>query len=152
MFPMSKVFKSIVGLAIITSSIGLAATPAKAESKPAQCQRFGQALSALSQHLVSARRNPNLSRDANTDRLLVASEKGLKQLQSRQFSDPKIRGFQQTTLNTMTRFHNNIITLVEVSERNDRPAVDRALQQLSTSLKPLDSLSKQVDAYCGRSK
>jgi hypothetical protein len=147
---MSKILKSIVGLVIISSTIGLAAAPAKAESKPAQCQRFGQALVTFSQQLKSAaQRDPNQSYSANMDRLLSGSEQALKQLQSRKFSDPKIRGFQQNTLNIMTRFHNNIIDASKMAERHDRPATDRAVNKMMADLQPLEQMAKQANPYCG---
>jgi membrane-bound lytic murein transglycosylase len=152
MFPMSKVFKSIVGLLIVSSSLAFAATPAKAESKTAQCQRFNQASRSFGKQLSSIQRDPNQNYSANVDRLLSNSETGLKQFQAQQFSDPKIRGFQQSTLNIMVQFHNDMITTAEAVERNDHVAFTRDYKQMMSALQPLKQLSKQYESYCGRSK
>ncbi len=149
---MSKILKSIVGLAIITSAIGLTATPAQAESKAAQCKRFDQAGRVFGQRLYSLRRDPNQNYTANIDRLISNSETGLKQFQAQKFSDPKIRGFQQSTLNIMVQFHNDMITTAESVERRDRAAFTGNYKQMMSALQPLKQLSKQYEAYCGRPK
>jgi hypothetical protein len=149
---MSKILNGLVGLLIISSSIGLAATPAHAESKAAQCQRFNQASRSFGKQLSSIQRDPNQNYSANVDRLLSSSETGLKQFQAQQFSDPKIRGFQQSTLNIMVQFHNDMITTAEAVERNDHAAFARDYKQMMSALQPLKQLSKQYESYCGRSK
>jgi hypothetical protein len=146
---MSKILKSIVGLAIITSTIGLAATPAKAESKAAQCKRFDQAMTIFGQQLDSIRYDENQSSTANYDRLLSTSKKELKQLQRKQFSDSKIRGFQQRALNTFVNVHNNISNAADAADRNDRAGYERIYAQLKPTIQPIRQLRKEFDKYCG---
>jgi hypothetical protein len=150
-FPMSKMLKSIVGLAIISSVIGLAATPAKAESKAAQCKRFDQAMIAFTKPLVNTsveRSNPV----ENADRLLKLSSSGLKQLQSHQFSDPKVRGFQQTALNIYVKLHNDLASLADAAEKGDRTTANQSYQGLFTAIQPETQLKQDYRAYCGRPK
>ncbi len=149
---MSKVLKSIAGLVIIISAIGLTATSAKAESKAAQCKRFDQAGRVFGQRLSSVRRDPNKNYSANIDRWISSSETGLKQFQAQKFSDPKIRGFQQSTLNIMVQFHNDMITTAESIERRDRAAFTGNYKQMMSALQPLKQLNQQYEAYCGRPK
>jgi hypothetical protein len=149
---MSKIFKSIVGLVIVGAAIGLAAAPAKAESKAAQCKRFEQVGQTFNKQFLGVKRDPNRNYSENINRLVNTSEKALKQFQAQKFSDPKIRGFQQTSLNVFVRFHNGMITTAEAYERNDRPAADRAYKQMMSELEALRPLGKQYDAYCSRSK
>jgi hypothetical protein len=149
---MSKVIKSIVGLCLISASIGLAASPAKAESKAAQCKRFDQAMTVFGNQFLSVKRGPNRDYSEHVDRLLSTSERALKQFQAQKFSDPTMRGFQQTTLNVFVTVHNDTITVVEAVERRDRNATDRAYKQVLADLQPLQPLGKKYEAYCGRSK
>jgi hypothetical protein len=149
---MSKILKSIVGLAIITSTIGLAATPAQAESKAAQCKRFDQTMITFTQQLDSAKFDRSQNPSAFFKRWLSTSEKGLKQLQSKQFSNPKIRGFQQTALNIFVDVHNNVIGGAEAFDKRDRAAFENSYQQVSAASKPVIKLRRQFDAYCGRAK
>jgi hypothetical protein len=147
---MSKVFKSIVGFAIISSAIGLTAVPAKAESKVSQCQRFDQSMTTFMHQLDNADHHQPPSVYLNS--LLSSSEKELKQLQSRQFSDPKIRGFQQKALNTLVAFHNNVINAADAVDRHDRAGFDSAFNQVRSSVQPIKSLRKEFDNYCGQPK
>jgi hypothetical protein len=149
---MSKILKSIVGLAIISSSIGFAATPAKAESKASQCQRFGQAMITFNQQFsnVTSQRSSNPA--ASIYQLVDASGKGLKQLQSRKFDDPKIRGLQQTALNVYVTFHNDMIGVAEAVERRDRVAAIQAYEKMMTAIEPEAKFRQQYVAYCGRPK
>jgi hypothetical protein len=147
---MFKIFKSIVGLAIVGATVGLAATPAKAESKTAQCVRLGQAVSTFGKQLPHMQ--PGQSRSSNIARYLNASEAGLKKMQAQKFSDPKIRRFQQSVLNIFVQAHNDMISLVEAGERRDRPAFINASNRIDQDLAALNPLGNQVEAYCGRSK
>jgi hypothetical protein len=149
---MSKILNGLVGLVIIGGAIGIAAAPAHAESKAAQCQRFKQANLIFAKQLASIKRDPNQGYSANADRYLSASEAGLKQFQMQQFSDPKIRGFQQGALNLYVQAHNNMISLFEARERHDRPGTTSAYNQLIADLQPIGPLDKQAVAYCGRLK
>jgi hypothetical protein len=148
---MSKILKSIVGLAIITSSIGFAATPAKAESKAAQCQRFSQTMVVFTKSIAATenRGNDNI---ANADQLLNVMATGLKKLQRTQFSDPKIRSFQQSALNIYAGLHDNLANVVDAAEKGDRATAINAYQQLLTSVEPEARLRQQFRAYCGRPK
>jgi hypothetical protein len=147
---MSKILKSIVGLAIIGSSLAFAATPAKAESKVAQCRRFGQAVATFGNQLPDVKRDQDYS--SQMSQWLSASEAGLKQLQSQKFTDPKIRSFQQSTLNVFVQTHNDMISLVESAERRDRSGYMVAAKQIDQDLKAFKPLGKSINAYCGRSK
>jgi hypothetical protein len=149
---MSKILNGLVGLVIIGGAISFAATPAHAESKAAQCQRFKQANVIFAKQLASIKRDANQGYSANTDRYLSVSEAGLRQFQMQQFSDPKIRGFQQGALNLYVQAHNNTISLFEARERHDRPAFNSAYKQMLADLQPIGPLDKQAVAYCGRSK
>jgi hypothetical protein len=152
MFPMSKIFKSIVGLVIIGAAIGLAAAPAKAESKTAQCQRFKQATTVFGNQYSKIKRDPNQSYSANMDRFLSNSENALKRFQVQQFSDPKIRGFQQGTLDIMVRFHNDLIDIAEAAERRDSQGYASAYTKMLSGLQLSgNQVEKQYKAYCGRS-
>jgi hypothetical protein len=147
---MSKILKSIVGLVVVGAAIGLAAAPAKAESKAAQCKRLERSIVAFGRQLPDMKPNQNYS--SHMSQWLAASETGLKQLQSQKFSDPKIRSFQQSTLNVFVQAHNSMIGLVESVERRDRSGYTVAANQISEDLKPLKPLGQRVEAYCGRSK
>jgi hypothetical protein len=149
---MSNILKSIVGLAMITSTIGLAATPAQAESKAAQCKRFNQAMTTFAKPITNIARNRSDNPQADADQMLGVLGTGLKQLQSRQFSDPKIRGFQQTALNMYVDLYNNLANLTDAAERGDRATTISAYQQLLTVVEPEARLQKQYVAYCGRPK
>jgi hypothetical protein len=149
---MSKILKSIVGLAIISSSLAFAATPAQAESKAAQCQRFNQTMNAFAKPISAAYKQRGSNDQANADRLLSVLSTQLKQLQNRQFSDPKIRGFQQSALNIYVGLHNNLADVVDAADRGDRAAAISAYQQLLTGVEPEVRLQKQFVAYCGRPK
>jgi 16S rRNA C1402 N4-methylase RsmH len=149
---MSNILKSIVGLAIIASSIGLAATPAKAESKTAQCKRFDQAMNTFAKPITSISKNRSNNPMADADQMLSVLSTQLKQLQSRQFSDPKIRGFQQSALNIYVDAYNNLANLTDAAERGDQATTINSYQQLLTSIQPEARLQKQFVAYCGRPK
>jgi hypothetical protein len=149
---MSNILKSIVGLAIISSAIGLAATPAQAESKTSQCKRFDQAMVKFSQPITSIAKNRSNNAMADADKMLAATAAGLKQLQSRQFSDPKIRGFQQSALNIYVDLHNNLARLADAAEKGDQATTINAYKQLLTGIEPEVRLQKQFVAYCGRPK
>jgi hypothetical protein len=149
---MSKILKSIVGLAIITSSIGLAATPAKAESKAAQCKRFDQTMNAFAKPITSIAKNRSNNPQADADRMISVIGTGLKKLQGSKFSDPKIRGFQQTALNIYVDLHNNLANVADAAERGDRATTITAYQQLVAGVEPEARLQKQFVAYCGRPK
>jgi hypothetical protein len=149
---MSKILKSIVGLVIVSASIGLAAAPVRAESKAAQCKRLDQAMTVFGKQFLSVKRDPNRNYSENVDRLLSTSERALKQFQAQKFSDPTIRGFQQTTLNVFVNVHNGTINVAEAVERRDRNAADRAYKQVLADLQPLQPLGEKYEAYCGRSK
>jgi hypothetical protein len=151
-FPMSKMLKSIVGLAIISSAIGLAAAPAKAESKAAQCQRFGQSMVTFSRQLAAVQSQSNRDLVPSLDRWLQTSNQGLKRMQSMQFSDPKIRGFQQTALNVYVDLHNTMSGLADALERHDRDGARNAYQGLFTAIQPETQLKQDYRAYCGRPK
>jgi spore coat protein CotF len=144
---MSKILKSIVGLAIITSTIGLAATPAQAESKAAQCKRFDKAMVALT-NPHSLINNPS-NNAVSVDQFLGVMSTGLKKLQRSQFSDPKIRGFQQSALNIYADLHDNLISMMEAK---DQATAVSASQQLSSTIEPEAKLKQQFVAYCGRAK
>jgi hypothetical protein len=149
---MSKILKSIVGLVIISSTIGLAAAPAKAESKPAQCQRFGQTMIAFTKPISSISNNRSNNSTANANQLLSVMGTGLKKLQRSQFSDPKIRGFQQSALNLYAGLHDNLATVMDAAERKDQATAINAYQQLLAGIEPEARLQKQFVAYCGRPK
>jgi gas vesicle protein len=152
MFPMSKIFKSIVGLAIIGSSLAFAAAPAKAESKPAQCQRFKQAIVTLNRQISSAKSNSSSNSVENLDRLLNATATGLKQFQNRQFSDPKIRGFQQSALDIHVKLHDDVTNLADAIEGGNQSAAEQIFGQFATAVSAANKVDKQIAAYCGRSK
>ncbi len=147
---MSKVLKSIVSLAIIGSSLAFAAAPAKAESKVAQCKRLNHSLIKYANQLPEMKRVRDYSSDMS--QWLNASEAGLKQLQSQKFTDPKIRSFQQSTLNVLVQAHNDMIGLVESVERRDRSGYLVAAKQIDTDMKALSTVGKKIESYCGRSK
>jgi hypothetical protein len=149
---MSNILKSIVGLAIITSTIGLAAAPAKAESKAAQCKRFDQAVSSFNKQFSNFKRDPNQPYSANADRFLSNSESAIKRFQAQQFTDPKIRSFQQSTLNSFVQLHNGMVSRAEAGEKHDRQSYIAASQQIEQDVKQLGPLSRKVESYCGRSK
>jgi hypothetical protein len=148
---MSKILKSIVGLAIISTTIGLAATPAKAESKTAQCKRFDQAMNTFAAPISRIGKSRS-NGTAHADQALQVLSTQLKQLQSRQFSDPKIRGFQQSALNIYVEAYNNLASVTDAAERGDRATAISSYQQLLTNAEPEARLQKQFVAYCGRAK
>jgi hypothetical protein len=150
---MSKILKSIVGLAIITSSIGLTATPAKAESKPAQCKRFKQSIAAFNRQIHNAVAHNTKDPIDNINRRLSVNESGLRQLQAKQFSDPKIRSFQQSALNIHVRFHNDLASLGDAIENGDRAAARSIYKEMmTTAIGSSDAVDRQIVSYCGRSK
>ncbi len=149
---MSKVLKSIVGLVIVGATIGLAAAPAKAESKAAQCKRFDQAVSSFNKQFSNFKRDPNQPYSANADRFLSNSESAIKRFQAQQFTDPKIRSFQQSTLNSFVQLHNGMVSRAEAGEKHDRQSYTAASQQIEQDVKQLGPLSRKVESYCGRSK
>jgi hypothetical protein len=149
---MSKILKSIVGLVIIGSSLAFAAAPAKAESKPAQCQRFKQAIVTLNRQLAKGKYDKSQSYLANVDRYLSTAEPSLKQLQSRQFSDARIRGLQQATLDLHVKLYNDIANIGDAVEQRDKAAAQSAFQQLITAADSANGINRQIAAYCGRSK
>jgi hypothetical protein len=144
---MSKVFKSIVGLVVVGAAIGLAAAPAKAESKAAQCKRFRQSVRTFSQQLPDMK--PNENYNDHMSQWLDASEAGLKQLQSQKFTDPKIRSFHQTTVYVLVRSHNYMRGTVKSVEHRGRSSY---LVEPKQNVKVLSSLGESIEAYCGRSK
>ncbi len=147
---MSKVLKSIVGLAIITSTIVLAATPAKAESKLAQCQRFDQAMTLLRQQINRIEYDQNQTSRANYNRLLGTSKKRLKQFQRHQFSDLKIRSFQQRTVNTWVNVHKNISSAADAADRDDRVSYEDLYVQLMPTIQLIRTLRQDFDNYCAQ--
>jgi hypothetical protein len=149
---MSNVLKSIVGLVVISSAIGFTAAPAHAESKASQCQRFGQAMLTFNQQFSNVKSQRSSNPAASINQLIEASGKGLKQLQSRKFDDPKIRGLQQTALNLYVTFHNDMINVAEAVERRDRNAAIQAYNQMMTAIEPEAKFRQQYGAYCGRAK
>jgi hypothetical protein len=146
---MSKMLKSIVGLVIVGATIGLAAAPAKAESKIAQCKRFDQAMTVFNQQFSSKQETIGQSRTAKLDLLLNNSEKALKQLQSRQFSDPKIRSFQQSALNVFVQFHNDMADATNAIDRQNRPAAETAFKRMLLAENRLKQLDQRFHGYCG---
>jgi hypothetical protein len=151
-FPMSRIFKSIVGLVIISSAIGIAAAPAHAESKPAQCQRFKQAIGAFNQQIYQAHANRSQNSIANIDRMLKVTENGLKQLQKKQFGDPKIRGFQQSALDIHVKLHNDLASIGDAVERGDQSSAKSIYVEMLTTIHSAHEVDKQVVSYCGRYK
>ncbi len=149
---MSNILKSIVGLVIIGATIGLAATPAKAESKTAQCKRFDQAMNTFAKPITHIGKNRSNNAMTDIDQILRVLSPQLKQLQSRQFSDPKIRGFQQSALNIYVDAYNDLANIADAAEKGDRATAVNAYQQLVTSIQPEAQLQKQFVAYCGRPK
>lgn len=149
---MSKIFKSIVGLVMIGSSLAFAAAPAQAESKTAQCQRFKQAILTLNRQLEKGKYDKSQAYLANVDRYLSAAETGLKQLQSRQFSDARIRGLQQATLDMHVKIYNDIANIGDAVEQRDKAAAQSAFQQLITTANSANGIDRQFISYCGRSK
>jgi hypothetical protein len=151
---MSKVLKSIVGLCLISASIGFIASPAqaKAESKVAQCKRFDRAMNTFSQPIVALQSSRTSNPKADGDRLLTVLSTELKKLQRHQFSDPKIRGFQQSALNIYVKLHDDFADLADAAERGDQATAKQSYQQLFTAIKPSETLYKQFTAYCGKPK
>jgi hypothetical protein len=149
---MSTILKSIVGLAIISSAIGLAASPAQAESKVAQCKRFDQAMNTFSKPIAALRANRSNNPKADGDRLLKIMSTELKKLQRHQFSDPKIRGFQQSALNIYVKLHDDFADLADAAEKGDQATAKQAYQQLFTAIKPSTTLYNQFTSYCGKPK
>jgi hypothetical protein len=76
----------------------------------------------------------------------------LKQLQSRQFNDPKIRGFQQSALNIYVDLYNNLASVTDAAERGDRATTISSYHKLLAGSQPEAQLQKQFVAYCGRGK
>jgi hypothetical protein len=147
---MSKMLKSIVGLVIVSASIGLTASPVKAESKLAQCKRLQDSIKTFARQLKMPHEQ---SHTAYLNQWLRNSETGLKQLQAKQFSDPKIRGMQQASLDLLVQLHNDTITTVEAVERRDRAAYNQAYQQMDANFKTsTNRVEKQFATYCVRSK
>jgi hypothetical protein len=146
---MSTILKSIVGLAIISSTIGFAATPVKAESKAAQCNRFVQAMSVFKQQLRKGD-DPRKSRIEKINHLLKNSEIAIKQLQGRQFSDAKLRGFQQAELNVFIKLHNIMSSGADAIDRGDSVADKNTSKQLVAVAAAGREVSKRADAYCNK--
>jgi hypothetical protein len=145
---MSKILKSIVGLAIISSSIGLAAAPAHAESKALQCRRLYQGVTTFGQH--SASNVPSNNTLADLDQYLASSEKALKALRNQQFNDPKIRGYHQRLLNLFVAVHNSTADIGDhIQARNlDAALADR--QRLTKTLPAAgQKLGQEIRIYCG---
>jgi hypothetical protein len=151
-FLMSKIRNGLMGLVVMGAAVGLAATPAQAESKVAQCKRFDQAMNSFSQPITSLRANPSSNPKADGDRLLKIMSTELKKLLRHQFSDPKIRGFQQSALNIYVKLHDDFADLADAAERGDQATAKQSYQQLFTAIKPSETLYKQFTAYCGKPK
>jgi membrane-bound lytic murein transglycosylase len=147
---MSKILKSIVGLAIISSTIGLAAAPAQAESKTSQCQRFEQAMNQLSQQINRIEYDQNQTSRVNYSRLLGTSKKRLKQFQRNQFSDLKIRSFQQRTVNTWVNVHKNISSAADGVDRDDRVSYEDLYVQLMPAIQLIRTLRQDFGNYCSQ--
>jgi hypothetical protein len=147
---MSKVLKSIVGLVIISSAIGLAAAPAKAESKAAQCQRFNHAMVDFDRQFAGVHYESGQNPTENVNQILDVSAAALKQLQSRKFSDPKVRGLQQTALNIYVRLHNNMVDMRDGFAQGDHAAATQAYKQYATNLKSRSALKQKFATDCTR--
>jgi hypothetical protein len=147
---MSKILKSIVGLAIITSTIGLAATPAQAESKTSQCQRFNQAMLDFDRQFTGVQYESGQNSTENVENLLNISETALKQLQNRKFNDPKVRALQQKALNIYGRLHNDMVDMRNGFAQGNHAAAVQGHKQYTTDLKSRSSLKQQFAAYCVR--
>ncbi|MBE9028637.1 hypothetical protein IQ266_02550 [filamentous cyanobacterium LEGE 11480] len=143
----NKIYQATIGLLLIGSSLSLTTLPAQAESRAAQCQRFDHAMNTFARQLATAKKG-NRNPISNLNRWLNISEKSLKQLQNKQFSDPQVQAFQQKALDIYVNVHNSMIGIANSVEARDRQAAMLAYGKLFKSIQPEKQLKRQLSNYC----
>jgi hypothetical protein len=143
----------LLGLATVSAIVTLSASPVKAESKVSQCKRFYQTMQTFTNQL-----NPGLKQTmqaktpetftSSLDRVLNASQRGLKQIEGRKFSDPNLQTFQNQALNIYTNLHNAMAKTADAVDGRNKAAFDQSRQKLKAIAQQEEQFRQQVMKYC----
>jgi preprotein translocase subunit Sss1 len=150
---MLKINRCLLGLALVGGIVSLTASPVRAESKISQCKRFSQTMSTFSQKMIpvlkSAKKGDRDEFISSLDQILRVSNKELKRIQARQFTDPKLQSLQNQALSLYTEFHNGFVQIANAADQNDRPAAENGLKAIKSLVPQEAKLGKQFNQYCG---
>jgi hypothetical protein len=150
---MLKINRCLLGLALVGGIVSLSAAPVRAESKVSQCKRLSQTVSTFWQQLGPALKPAkNQDRDQfidSVDQVLRISDKELKRIQARKFSDPKLQSIQNQVLGLYTELHNGFIEIANAADQNDRPAAEKGLKAIRSLIPREDKIAQQFRQYCG---
>jgi hypothetical protein len=150
---MLKINRCLIGLALVGGIVSLTAAPVRAESKVSQCKRFEQTMNTFSQKMIPALKSVKKGdRDQfinSLDQILRVSDKELKRIQARQFTDPKLQSIQNQALSLYTEFHNGFVQIANAADQNDRPTAEKGLKAIKSLIPQEAKLRQQFNQYCG---
>jgi hypothetical protein len=150
---MLKINRCLLGLALVGGMVSLTAAPVRAESKVSQCKRFRQTMNTFSQQLMPALK-PMKTRDRDQfidsiDKVLRISDKELKRIQARQFTDSKLQSVQNEVLSLYTELHNSFVQIANAADQNDRPTAEKGLKAIKSLIPREAKVAQQFQQYCG---
>jgi hypothetical protein len=145
----------LLSLVVVGTAVGLTALPASAESKLSQCKRFSQTMDTFGKQIWPPLKQTMASKTPETyinslDKTLAASQKGLKQIEGRRFSDRQLQSLQVQTINLYTDVHNSLVGVANAFDNRDRAGIMAAVKPLNSLAERETKLVQQFRKYCSK--
>jgi hypothetical protein len=143
-----KGFRCLLGITLISCAIAI--QPARAELKPAQCQRFEENLARFNTRLT-ARENDRPTKRALVETLAGIIDTEIQDLQIQKFSDTKLQSMHQQSIDILIAARGHMTGYLTLVDQGEQAKAETEVNKVQAMPYQQNEVFKQFDQYCNRS-